>query len=84
MGCAPGHYLPSLDRDINIGRINVEAAKAATTALRCDESCAGAQERIQHKIAALRHILDRVGNQSSRLDRRVKIEIPRAGCRQTN
>src|SRR5258706_10061394 len=66
---------PAFDRDINIGRIDVEPTEAPTGPFGCQERRSGAQEEIEHEIAAPRHIQDSVGDKPRRLDRGVQGEI---------
>src|SRR5258706_3276579 len=66
---------PTFDRHIDIGRINLEPAEAPPGPLGCHERRSGAQKKIKHEIATPRHILDRIGNQPRRLDRRMQGQI---------
>ena len=61
---APRHRGPALDRDVDIGRIDVEAAKAAPGPLRRDQRRARAEEDVEHQLAATGHVLDRIGDQA--------------------
>ena len=54
---------PALDRHVDIGRIDVEAAEAPPGPLCCNERGARSEEEIEHEVAAPRHVLDRVGDQ---------------------
>ena len=53
---------PAFDRDIDIGRIDVEPTEAPSGPLRCHECRSRTQKEIKHKIPTPRHILNRVSH----------------------
>src|SRR6516225_746486 len=59
---------PAFDRDIDIGRIDIESTENPPGPLRCHECRPGAQKEIQHEIAVPCDVLDRIGHQPRRLD----------------
>lgn len=75
------HGDPACDRHIDIGRINVDAAKATAGTLGGDERGAGTEKDIEHQIAPFGDVLDGVGDQAQRLDGGMKGKIlpPTAG-----
>src|SRR5256885_945006 len=52
--------------------IDVEAAKATSHPLGRNERGPGAEEEVENEVAATRHVLDRIGDQSAGLDRRMQ------------
>jgi hypothetical protein len=72
---APGHTGPASDRYVDVSRIDVEAAKAPSNALGSNECRSRAEEEVEDEVATTRHVLDRVGNQSAGLDRRMQGQI---------
>src|SRR5271168_317727 len=72
-----GHALPAADRDVDIKRVNLDAAANAAGALRRHQGRPAAQKGIEHNVAAARAIKQRIGDQPDRLDRRMQlVEAP--------
>src|SRR5450631_4635613 len=66
-----GHLREPAQDAIAIGRIELDKPRPPARLLRRDKGRAGAGERIEHNLAALRAISDRIGDQSDRLCRRM-------------
>src|ERR1700677_1532555 len=72
-----GHALPAADRDVDIKRVDLDAATDAAGALRRHQGRPAAQKRIEHDVAADRVIEKRVGDQPDRLNGRMElVEAP--------
>src|SRR5262249_20862013 len=71
----PRHTGPATDRYVDVSRIDVEAAKAPSNALSSNERRSRAEEEVENEVATTSHVLDRVGNQSAGLDRRMQGQI---------
>jgi hypothetical protein len=73
--CAPRHICPASDRYVDVSRIDVKAAKAPANPLGSNERRPRAKEEVENKVAATRHVLDRIGNQRAGLNRRMQAQI---------
>jgi hypothetical protein len=52
-----------------------DAAKAPSNPLGRNKRRPRAEEEVENEVAATRHVLDRIGNQSAGLDRRMQGQI---------
>src|ERR1700722_11218800 len=68
-----GHALPAADGDVDIKRVDFDAAADAAGALRRHQGRPAAQKRIEHNVAAPRAIEKRVGDEPDRLDGRMQL-----------
>ena len=66
-----GELLPAADCDIDIERVNFDGATAAAAFFRGDDGGAGPNARVEHDLAAMRTVLDRIDHKGGRLHRRM-------------
>ena len=76
----PLQFLPALDDDVNVLRIELDAVADALGEFGGGQRGAAAQERLVHQLAPLGVVQDRAPHQIDRLLRRV-IELLLVGCR---
>ena len=74
-GQLPGVMFPAPDSHVDIHRIKLDRAGAATSLFRRDQDGSAATKGIEHQTAALRAILYRVGNKCHRLYSRMHREL---------
>src|SRR5580658_4405376 len=68
-----GHALPTADGDIDVERVDLDAAADAAGALRGYQGRPATQKRIEHNVAADRAVKKRVSDQRERLDGRMQL-----------
>ena len=76
-----GHRCPAVNGDIDIGRIDIEAAEPTAAAFRRDQRGARAEKDVENQLASPGHVLNGVGDQRRRLHRGVQRQVlaPAAG-----
>ena len=70
-GGSPRLLLPSLHDDVSVFRIEFNQARPPPGAFGRDKRGAGAAERVEHDVAALRRVADGALDESDRLHRRM-------------
>src|ERR1700722_17262662 len=72
-----GQALPTADGDVDIKRVDLDAAADAAGALRRHQGRPAAQKRIEHNVAAPRAIEKRIRDEPDRLNGRMQlVEAP--------
>src|SRR6185436_1124756 len=74
-GVAPGKFLPTADRGIDIEGVQLHPGGLAAGLLGGDQGGAAAEKTVEDETAALRAIEDRIGDQRDRFHRRMQGQL---------
>ena len=77
-GITTGEGLPAPDRDIDVARIDFESAGLPADPFGREQRRARATEGVEHNVVAVGAVFDRIGDESDRLDGRVRAQVVHA------
>src|SRR5258706_3585310 len=70
-----GERLPAPNRNVDIGRVDFQGAGLAAGALRRNQDCAAAAERVKDEVAPSGAVPEGLGDKAHRLDSRVHFKV---------